>query len=72
MTTIGWQWHCAHAEQGCDDPDPAFFDTWQNPDQGKAILAAARAHANRTGHVAWVERHQRLQVPPSAKGGGAP
>lgn len=68
MVTLGWQWTCEKANDGCNDDDAAYEDCWQNPEKGTDVLNAAKAHANRTGHVAWVERHQRMQITPRRKG----
>lgn len=66
MTTVGWQWTCVQAEEpnSCDDPEPSFGDTWQNPDQEQAVLLAARRHADRTGHATIVEKHMRGKMEP--------
>lgn len=72
FVTLGWQFTCraANNPEGCNDPDKTFEDAWQNPDQGRAMLRAAQAHADRTGHSAIVDRHQRVVIEPSAVQGG--
>lgn len=68
FATLGWQWGCLTriADEDCDDPDRRFFDSWQNPEDGPSMARAAQAHADRTGHETYLERHQRRVIKPRA------
>ena len=70
MVTLGWQFTCVQAmNDTCNDPEPAFEDAWQNPEDEDRLKRAAQAHADRTGHIAYIERHQRMAfLPKSPKG----
>lgn len=43
------------------------MDSEQNAGQGRSLAQRARAHANRTGHAAILERRQVRYVEPSTK-----